>query len=310
MTIISPLKLDPSRTTTLRAQFMKDMGRRFRALWVEIEKLVVEEDAFGLVPNKPLTFNTRWKFKSDDTKVKEFQRWFQEQVYSKILTVDNETGEPWTSKYVGSAHRTGVIRSFVEVNKDLLGEQSQFYAGSKAQFLRDAFNQPEVVSKVKLIYTRAYDELKGVTEKMGKDMSRVLAAGIARGANPREVARDLRREVDMSRERANRVARTEIIHAHAEGQLDGMEQLGVEEVGIQVEWSTAGDARVCQQCSGMEGTVLTVKEARGRIPLHPNCRCAWIPNIGRNLPSSRERLRKKVAKQAVQAPRFPKGTTS
>jgi hypothetical protein len=27
----------------------------------------------------------------------------------------------------------------------------------------------------------------------------------------------------------------------------------------------------------MEGVVLTIKEARGMIPRHVNCRCAWIP---------------------------------
>lgn len=35
------------------------------------------------------------------------------------------------------------------------------------------------------------------------------------------------------------------IRAHAEGQLDALEQMGVEEVGVMVEWSTAGDDRVC-----------------------------------------------------------------
>ena len=43
------------------------------------------------------------------------------------------------------------------------------------------------------------------------------------------------------------------------------------------EWSTAGDDRVCPLCGPLEGSVMTVKEARGLLPRHPNCRCAWIP---------------------------------
>jgi SPP1 gp7 family putative phage head morphogenesis protein len=67
------------------------------------------------------------------------------------------------------------------------------------------------------------------------------------------------------------------IHAHAEGQLDSFEDLGVRELGITAEWSTAGDERVCPRCSALEGHIYTVEEARGMIPQHPGCRCSWIP---------------------------------
>ena len=75
------------------------------------------------------------------------------------------------------------------------------------------------------------------------------------------------------------LARTEVINAYTEGTLDSYERLGVEEVQGRAEWSTAGDDRVCPQCAGMEGAVFTIREARGLIPLHPNCRCAWLPVI-------------------------------
>ena len=43
------------------------------------------------------------------------------------------------------------------------------------------------------------------------------------------------------------------------------------------EWSTAGDDMVCPSCGELEGVIMTVKEARGLLPYHPNCRCSWIP---------------------------------
>ena len=36
--------------------------------------------------------------------------------------------------------------------------------------------------------------------------------------------------------------------------------------------------RVCPDCGGYEGEIFTVDEAEGIIPLHPNCRCCWIPS--------------------------------
>jgi SPP1 gp7 family putative phage head morphogenesis protein len=114
---------------------------------------------------------------------------------------------------------------------------------------------------------------------MSQQLSRELAGGLAQGLNPREIARNMASRIDgLTRRRANVLARTEVIHAHAEGQLDSFKDLGVEEVGVMAEWSTAGDDRVCDLCFPLEGAILTVDEARGLIPRHPQCRCTWVPS--------------------------------
>ena len=111
-------------------------------------------------------------------------------------------------------------------------------------------------------------------------MGRALADGLSRGQGPKVIARDLQKVLGKNtRTRALVIARTEVIHAHAEGQLDSLELLGVDKVSAQVEFSTAGDDRVCSQCADLEGSTYTIDEARGIIPIHPNCRCAWIPVI-------------------------------
>jgi SPP1 gp7 family putative phage head morphogenesis protein len=77
------------------------------------------------------------------------------------------------------------------------------------------------------------------------------------------------------------VARTEIVRAHAEGQLTAMEDMGVTDLGVAVEWDTAHDDRVCPKCADLQGIVVKTSEAHGLIPRHPNCRCSWIPaNVG------------------------------
>src|SRR5438132_135754 len=43
----NPLKLDPTRTATLRRKFMSELRGRFRALKRKLFRLIVEEDAFG-----------------------------------------------------------------------------------------------------------------------------------------------------------------------------------------------------------------------------------------------------------------------
>jgi SPP1 gp7 family putative phage head morphogenesis protein len=115
---------------------------------------------------------------------------------------------------------------------------------------------------------------------MSSQLDMILADGMANGRGPREIARDMAKRVDgITKKRALVIARTEIIHAHAEGQLDSMETLGVSKTTAAVEFATAGDEKVCPRCAALEGKEYTIKQAHGVIPVHPNCRCAWIPLV-------------------------------
>ena len=272
---MSVLQLDPTRTTMIRRRFAADMQRRMRNLGRSINDLVVTQDVFGLEPGLKI-LRQEYKFLTDSQKVESYRKWLQQQVNEKVLTTSQVTGQPWTSVYIQSAHRKGFERSYTDVNK----LQGDFYEGNKGEFIRSSFSQPELLSKVELLYTRTFNELKGVTDAMGQQMGRVLADGLSRGQGPKVIARELQKNLTkLTRTRALVIARTETIHAHAEGQLDSLSLLGVDKVSAQVEFSTAGDDRVCSQCADLEGSTYTIDEARGIIPIHPNCRCAWIPVI-------------------------------
>lgn len=284
----NPLKADPTRTTTLRHAFVVEMRRRFRRLRDRVWEVIVELDVLGLEEPQPLTLRLNallprqaFRFTTDDKKLEEFNKWFKGQVDQDILQV-SATGEPWTAKYVDSAYKKGAFRAYADVHKEALAEKQDVYVGTREQFLQSAFNQPERLSKIRMLATRSFEELKGVSAAMGQQMNRILADGLSQGIGPRELGRRMDKAIDgLTRTRAVTIARTEIIQAHAEGQLDSFEDLGVQEVGVMAEWSTAGDDRVCDMCVELEGEVMTVEEARGLIPRHPNCRCAWIPaNVG------------------------------
>lgn len=280
------LKFDPTRTTSLRRRFMKDMARRFRRVKASVKELLVVLDAFGLSDEQPTLLAAgvprgAYRFQTNEQKLASFRAWLQDQVDQEILTTTGVTGAPWTHAYVDSAYRKGTVRAFTDVRKEALAEKLDFFEGSREQFLRQAFSQPERLSKVRVLAARAFEELRGVTSTMAQQMNRVLADGLVRGQNPRQIARVMAGQIDkLTKTRALTIARTEIIYAHAEGQLDAFEDLGVKKVGILAEWSTAGDDRVCPDCGSREGFVFPIDDARGEIPLHPNCRCAWIPNVG------------------------------
>ncbi len=278
------LHRDPTRTTLLRRAYEGEMKRRFRWLSKQIWQFVVEWDVFGLDESLPFSINVErqaFRFHTDAQKIQAFRSWLQERVDQGILVpVGGDPQKPWTAKYLDRAYEKGISRSYDELNRQGFLGPSSLYLGGKQQFLRGFLGAPEPLSKYQLLYTRSFTELKGITEAMSQQISRTLADGLLKGKGPRAIARELSKNVEeMTRKRALVLARTEIIHAHAEGQLDAMKELGVEEITAQVEWITAGDERVCPDCIDLDGQVFSIDEAHGMIPLHPQCRCCWIPVV-------------------------------
>ncbi|MAF24531.1 hypothetical protein CL634_03005, partial [bacterium] len=287
------------------------MRKRLRNLKRAIKTIVVDRDVFHLnsdVAGNPFTANAPFFFDSyglpsgseldnildggdpeyiADTRVlyeqqdpsdqlTAYQDWFQEQVDSGLLWVSGD-GKGWTNKYIESTYKKALIRSYNDVH-GLGGKAAPFEQGSRAEFLSQAFGSGVGQKQLQLLGTRCFQQLKGVTAAMEQQMSRVLADGLAHGIGSKQIARNLNKVVtELGKKRALVLARTEMAHAYAEGQLDSFEQSNVRGVGVMAEWSTAGDDRVCDACAPLEGIVLEIREARMILPRHPNCRCAFLP---------------------------------
>ncbi len=268
------LQQDPSKTTTLRHSFAADVARRFRAIRIAVRDFVLDKDAFGLKPRPKVIINTEpreFEFRTDPEKIEAFRQWLKRMTDARVLEVD-AFGDPWVAKYVRMGYAQGRRRGY----KDVLGKFP--IPPELTPVIVAGLAGPATVESIQRIYTRAWNDLRGVTDAMGQKLSRILADGFVEGANPLRLASEMARTIDgLSRSRAVLIARTEIIAAHAEAQLDAYKELRVPRVEILAEWLTAGDDRVCQLCSRMIKRIITIEEARGLIPLHPACRCCWAP---------------------------------
>ena len=294
-------RIDPSRTTMLREKFRRELVGRYDRVRRAVLQVVGRENLFRIVENREYVPGPKYPFTTDPERVEAFTAWLKERMDVEVLPTDDAYWE----RYAAEGFQRGAGRAFDDVNRlkraTAFGgnEPMAHYLGTKEQFLQSSFGQPETIDKLKILAGRVYTDLKGVNETVATQLNRVLVDGLARGENPRTIAREMAKGIDgIGKRRAETIARTEIIRAHAEGQLDAMERLGVDEVGVMAEWSTAGDDRVCDLCWPLEGKVLPIGEAHSLIPLHPNCRCTWIPSVSASVKKVPEK--KQVEPETVQ----------
>lgn len=260
---------DPTRTTTVVARYERDLVRRIRELQSAIVEYVVTNNALQI--NAPLG-----KGRSPE-KVGKFLKWLQHQQAAKLLEVQEGTSltsaasKSWQNIYIRSAYQKGIARSASQLKK----------GGVKVEkrWVDAAFFRPIHADALGLIYTRAYSNLKGITTAMDAKLSQTLTQAMADGKGLVETGKLLSEATELSIPRARKIARTEVIGAHAEATLNSFEEAGIEGVELLSEFTTAGDNRVCYRCKALEGKKYTVDEARGIIPVHPNCRCAWLPVV-------------------------------
>jgi len=283
------MKIDPSRTALIRQAFEAEIKRRTRELKSAVWKAIVVDDVFGLrlghgshIMKGGLKLNQTYAFETNPDKVKSFQGWFKEQADEGLLGIaaGTDPAKPWTSQYVESAYLKGVVSTYVEGKGDSLLKTQPHIAATKADFLQRTMAGPVATNQLELLGTRTFEQMKGMTAQISQDLSRELSTGLAHGYSAQKIARNINENIDsITRKRGMLIARTEIINAHAEGQLDSLEEQDIKNVTADVEFSSAMDERVCQECASLEGAIMTTVEARGVIPVHPGCRCSWLPVV-------------------------------
>lgn len=275
---------DPTRTLTLRRQFSASAYKRFRKLKGVIRKAVIEQDSLGLRPDTFMEVTPpgrkAFDFSRSADKVQAFMDWLNQQQEMGVLEIilmpqiGQATEQPWTSQYIYTAYKKGIDRA----NSELIRAGYNIPNIEEQGGLDTIFSQPIHMERVGLLYTRTFQELKGITQAMDQQISRVLAQGLADGLNPNKMAELINDRVDkIGITRARTLARTETIRAHHMGMVQEYKNWGVEGVKVKAEWVTAGDSRVCEQCASLEGQIYTIERIEGMIPYHPNCRCISIP---------------------------------
>ena len=135
------------------------------------------------------------------------------------------------------------------------------------------------VSKLKMVLTNGFDNgesIAKISKSIYNDVKpKALTIKIPELVKDGNIVRSGFERTLTPQMRSNLFARTETIRASNEGALKNYADNGIE----LVEWGAAVGERTCEFCGEMNGKTLTIEEANEQIPVHCNCRCAWIPIV-------------------------------
>jgi SPP1 gp7 family putative phage head morphogenesis protein len=118
----------------------------------------------------------------------------------------------------------------------------------------------------------------------------IFVQGLIKGANPREIARQLRNELQVPLHRALTISRTEVLNSYRETSREFYEQN--DDVVVGWRWQAAFNARTCAMCLAMDGQIFKTQIS---LYTHPNCRCTLVPvtktwaELGFDVPERRSR---------------------
>ncbi len=112
------------------------------------------------------------------------------------------------------------------------------------------------------------DQIWKYQAELKSSIDNLLVRAFTQGENPRVWARELRKQFDVTKYQAERLARTESARIQIEIQKDSYEQAEIEEFEFVAEPSACG---LCRPLDGKTFKVSKMQSGLNASPMHPNC---------------------------------------
>lgn len=311
-------RVDPTGTKTLRAQYVRQLNKRWRALKRLNRAAIVDDrilvghqdeqdddgDSEGTVdvdditgdddddrptprpepsdpPDVPSPLDPTPSVVPSDPSIswdaRDYLEWYSDAQQRVLFGPPTPDGGNWSDDYIRYAYEKGV--SDADVRMQRIGVTDGETSGSVSTSLRMPVHQNAIDS----LRAQNRELLEEIGAANVRELDDVLTDAILSGDNPRETARVINDRIDAVGAHRSRVhARTAIVGAYNDASLTRYgQQLGEDsEVTMMLEFTTASDDRVCAECASKGGDRKPIHNAAGIIPVHPQCRCIWLPVEG------------------------------
>ncbi len=222
--------------------------------------------------NLVLTDNALWSVLPTADRLRAFGGWL------KDTAADLWRGLEETLRGITElAIRRGAGRSFDEARAGHFLDPN-FRPAARDQFLDSLGRDPANRQRFDALRKRIGDEAVNHRDSVVEKVERSISDAVVNDRTPQQAWKEIATVIDRERNSAVTTVNDEIVRDHAEGQIAGFEEAGVVELFPLLEWTVHPErskSGVCPRCWALRGTRWTVSDARGKIPLHRNCKCSW-----------------------------------
>ncbi len=288
---------DPANILRLQLKYERALLKKLKDIEDVIKYAIVKNDVFGLEQQitamqlTPPPFRA-FNFETDTKKVQAFIEWLNELLDEDLLRLGvladvGVVNAFWGNVYIFESYQRGVQ----DIRFDL--KQQDVY---DFRDLDAVMHTPVHLNRVAQMFLRNYENLKGITADMSKQLANALSEGFINGLSPKDIANNLVELIEKgkmadisikdklgrtisTKHRASLLARTECIAAHVNGAVEECLRMGYKKGQIFAEYIAGYDDRVCDECARLHMEVFTLEEIRNMIPMHPQCRCTFAPII-------------------------------
>ncbi|MBC7128401.1 MAG: minor capsid protein [Thermoplasmatales archaeon] len=241
------MKKEPTKTAGIRNNFTKELKRVFAKRFSRLKKKLEVIYNFQKIALKKSIKNL-----SIDDYFYYIDVEFSEEFEREIRAI--------TSKYIEQGYKKGWLSAAAELKKAGIDISNYTFT------TRD-------LEAIEILQGNGFSLAKGLGDECIKRLKSKLSELYLRGASIQEISKEIRKIEDMSKYRADMIARTETIRAYNEAAVN---QYKENEISKWI-WVTAFDERTCDECAALDGTEHDYNDERP--PAHPLCRCAVAPAI-------------------------------
>ena len=230
-----------------------------------------------------------YEYQLDAQRYNSINLFLQQLLYDDLL--DNQQGvftnRWWLNANLTSAYTDGASDALQSSKNiavaEIVGQEISQKVRS-TQLEQIVFSQG-FQSRVALIQSRVFEEMKGLSDNTKVDLANTLARGMAAGQGVKSLTKDVMKRVDVSHSRSKRIVRTEILNAYrtataAETDVINEDVYGDSEWGMLQLWWSALAATSRPNHVSRHGETFTTQEVREFYSVNANainCLCSQSP---------------------------------
>ena len=230
-----------------------------------------------------------YEYQLDAQRYNSINLFLQQLLYDELL--DNQQGaftnRWWLNANLTSAYTDGASDALQSAKNiavaDIVGQEISTTVRSM-QLEQIVFSQG-FQSRVGLIQSRVFEEMKGLSDSTKTDLANTLARGMAAGKGVRALTKDVMARTDVSFRRSKRIVRTEILNAYrtataAETDVLNEDVYADSEWGMLQLWFSALASTSRPSHVSRHGETYTTQEVREFYSVNANainCLCSQSP---------------------------------